>query len=250
MKLAGIDEAGRGPVIGPMVIAAVVVEESKLPQLEGLGVRDSKKLTPGRRERLFKEIIRRVDDYAIIIVSPEEIDSRGRTLNELEVEKFVQALNSLKVKPDVVYIDAADVKEKRFGEEIKAGLSFETEVIAEHKADEKFMPVSAASIIAKVTRDREIEKLKEEYGEIGSGYPSDPRTRTFLESYYREHGEFPPIVRRSWKTLRKIEEGLRVELTLKGTQKNLEEFLKPSDHPKEKNKSSGKSLPYETRHRD
>ncbi|NJE02919.1 ribonuclease HII [Thermococcus sp. MV11] len=229
-KLAGIDEAGRGPVIGPMVIAAVVLDEVNVPRLEELGVKDSKKLTPKRRERLFDEIVQLLDDYVILELWPGEIDSRGGTLNEFEVENFVKALNSLKVKPDVVYIDAADVKEARFGEDIRKGLDFEAEIIAEHKADDKFVPVSAASILAKVTRDRAIEKLKEEYGEVGSGYPSDPRTRAFLENYYREHGTFPPIVRRSWKTLKKIEEKLRVEMEAKKSKKkgqvSLDEFLK------------------------
>ncbi|WP_297093035.1 ribonuclease HII [Thermococcus sp.] len=227
-KLAGIDEAGRGPVIGPMVIAAVVVDEDNIPKLEELGVKDSKRLTPKRREKLFDEIIALLDDYVILELWPKEIDSRGGTLNEFEVENFVKALNSLKVKPDIVYIDAADVKEARFGEEIKAKLDFEAEIIAEHRADDKFVPVSAASILAKVTRDRAIDGLKEQYGEIGSGYPSDPRTRAFLESYYREHGEFPPIVRRSWKTLRKIEEKLKAEGKPKEKkgQRSLEEFLR------------------------
>ncbi|WP_088856545.1 ribonuclease HII [Thermococcus siculi] len=228
-KLAGIDEAGRGPVIGPMVIAAVVVDEKNVPKLEELGVKDSKRLTPRRRERLFDEIIRLLDDYAILELWPDEIDSREGTLNEFEVENFVKALNSLKVKPDVVYIDAADVKEERFGEDIRKGLDFGAEIVAEHKADDKFVPVSAASIIAKVTRDRAIEALKEEYGEIGSGYPSDPRTRAFLENYFREHGDFPPIVRRSWKTLKKIEEKLKAEVKperKKKGQTSLDAFLK------------------------
>ncbi|WP_297508756.1 ribonuclease HII [Thermococcus sp.] len=222
MKVAGIDEAGRGPVIGPMVIATAVFDESKLPELKALGVRDSKRLSPKRREKLFEEIVKLADDYVILILSPEEIDSRGETLNELEVEKFSEALNALKVKPDVVYIDSADVEEARFGERIKDRLGFDVKVVAEHKADDKFLPVSAASILAKVTRDRAIEELKKGYGEIGSGYPSDPRTRAFLESYYKQHGEFPPIVRRSWKTLRKIEEKLKKE---RRGQLTLEAFL-------------------------
>lgn len=185
-KLAGIDEAGRGLAIGLMVMAAIVIGEEKLGGLENLGVRDSKKLRPKRGERLFNGIIAYLDDYVIIELWPEEIDSRKVTLNEFEVENFVKALNSLKVKPDVVYIDAADVKEERFGEEISSRLDFKAEIIAEHRADDKFLPVSAASILAKVTRDRAIEKLKGEYGEIGSGYPSDPGTRVFLEGYYRE----------------------------------------------------------------
>lgn len=236
-KLAGIDEAGRGPVIGPMVIAAVVIDEEKLPLLSELGVKDSKKLTPKRRERLFDDIIKVVDDYAIIELWPEEIDSREGTLNEFEVENFVKALNSLKVKPDVVYIDAADVKEERFGDDIKKSLDFKAEIVAEHKADDKFLPVSAASILAKVTRDRAIERLKEEYGEIGSGYPSDPRTREFLERYYREYGEFPPIVRKTWKTLRKISEKFEgaSEKAKGDKQRTLEDFLKRKNAERKKN---------------
>lgn len=222
-KLAGIDEAGRGPVIGPMVISAVVIDEEKLRVLEELGVRDSKKLRPKRRERLFNDIIAYLDDYVIIELWPEEIDSRKVTLNEFEVENFVKALNSLKVKPDVVYVDAADVKEERFGEEISSRLDFKAELISKHGADDKFLPVSAASILAKVTRDRAIERLKEEYGEIGSGYPSDPRTRAFLEEYYREHGDFPPIVRRTWKTVNRIREKLEGEK--KRGQISIETFL-------------------------
>ncbi|WP_297498564.1 ribonuclease HII [Thermococcus sp.] len=222
MKVAGIDEAGRGPVIGPMVIATAVFDDSKLPELKALGVRDSKRLRAKRREKLFGKIVKLADDYVILTVSSEEIDSRWGTMNELEVEKFSEVLNGLKVKPDVVYIDSADVEEARFGEKIRKRLGFEVKVIAEHRADDKFLPVSAASILAKVERDRAIEELKKEYGEIGSGYPSDPRTRAFLESYYREHNAFPPIVRKSWKTLRKIEEKLKKE---RRGQLTLEAFL-------------------------
>jgi len=228
-KIAGIDEAGRGPAIGPMVVAAVVVDEKNLSKLRELGVRDSKRLTPKRRERLFNEIIKLLDDYVILELWPREIDSRKGTLNEFEVENFIKALNSLRIKPDVVYIDAADVKEERFGEDIRRGLNFNAEIVAEHKADDRFVPVSAASILAKVTRDRAIERLKEEYGEIGSGYPSDPKTRAFLEEYYRQHGDFPPIVRKTWKTLKKIGKklgaGAEPREDKKG-QTSLEEFLR------------------------
>ncbi len=222
-KLAGIDEAGRGPVIGPMVIAAVVLDEDKVESLEALGVKDSKKLTPKKREKLFDEIIEQLDDYVIIELWPEEIDSREASLNEFEVQNFAKALNSLKVKPDIVYIDAADVKEGRFGEAIAKLLKFKAEIVAEHRADDKFIPVSAASILAKVMRDKAIEKLKEEYGEIGSGYPSDPKTRNFLEKYYLEHGDFPPIVRRTWKTVEKIRK--KLEERKKKPQLTLDSFL-------------------------
>ena len=221
MKLGGIDEAGRGPVIGPLVIAAIVIDESKLDKLRELNVRDSKKLSPKRREKLFNELLKVLDDHVIVELWPDEIDNREGTLNDLEIAGFIRALNFLKVKPDVLYIDAADVKEERFGENIKRELKFSPKIISEHRADDKYLPVSAASILAKVTRDQAIERLKEKYGEIGSGYPSDPKTRRFLEEYYRENGEFPPIVRRTWKTLRKLEAELRER---KG-QKNIMDFL-------------------------
>ncbi|BAD84994.1 ribonuclease HII [Thermococcus kodakarensis KOD1] len=226
MKIAGIDEAGRGPVIGPMVIAAVVVDENSLPKLEELKVRDSKKLTPKRREKLFNEILGVLDDYVILELPPDVIGSREGTLNEFEVENFAKALNSLKVKPDVIYADAADVDEERFARELGERLNFEAEVVAKHKADDIFPVVSAASILAKVTRDRAVEKLKEEYGEIGSGYPSDPRTRAFLENYYREHGEFPPIVRKGWKTLKKIAEKVESEKKAEERQATLDRYFR------------------------
>lgn len=218
-RVAGADEAGRGPVIGPLVIAGVVVGEDKVQELVGMGVRDSKRLSPKKREELFGRIMKVAEDVSVLELWPEEINSWGGTLNELEVEGFVRTLNSLRVKPDVVYVDAADVNEERFGTEISKGLKFKAKVIAEHGADAKFPVVSAASIVAKVVRDRGIEKLREEYGEIGSGYPSDPKTRKFLEDYLREHGDFPPIVRRKWKTLGKIRR--KVE----GEQRSLYDFL-------------------------
>jgi len=110
MKLGGIDEAGRGPVVGPLVIAAVVIDELKIGELEALGVKDSKKLSPKRREELFGKIIELVDDYFILELSPEDIDKREGTMNDFEVENFAKVLNSLKIKPDLLYIDAADKK--------------------------------------------------------------------------------------------------------------------------------------------
>ncbi|MBP1910832.1 ribonuclease HII [Thermococcus stetteri] len=226
MKIAGIDEAGRGPVIGPMIIAAVVVDEKNLPKLEELKVRDSKKLAPQRREKLFDEILGVLDDYFILEAGPDIIGSREGTLNEFEVENFAKALNSLRIKPNVVYADAADVDEERFARELRNKLNFDAEVVARHKADDIFPVVSAASILAKVTRDRAIEKLREEYGEIGSGYPSDPRTRAFLEHYYRENGEFPPIVRKGWKTLKKIVEKIESEKKAKEAQATLDRYFR------------------------
>ncbi len=204
--IAGIDEAGRGPVIGPLVVATVVVEGDREEELKKAGVRDSKKLSPSRREKLFEDILRLAEEVKYSVVPPEVVGDPDTNLNATELEWFIKLLNSLSVRPSVVYADAADVNAERFGRSILRGLEYSAEVIAKHRADETYPVVSAASIVAKVVRDREIENLKEVYGDFGSGYPSDLRTREFLESYFKAHGSFPPIVRRSWKTLEKIRE--------------------------------------------
>ncbi|NPA75364.1 MAG: ribonuclease HII [Euryarchaeota archaeon] len=199
--VCGVDEAGRGPVIGPMVVAGVCANEEFLREI---GVRDSKRLTPGRRERLAELIKNEAERVVVRVVAPEEIDRmrESMTINELEVQVFSEVITELHA--EVVYVDAADVNEERFAEKIKARVPFEVEIISRHKADDIYPAVSAASIIAKVERDRLIEKIASEIGDFGSGYPADPRTTEFLLQYYREHGAMPPHVRMSWKSVKKI----------------------------------------------
>lgn len=198
--ICGVDEAGRGPVIGPLVVAGVCGEESKITSLR---VKDSKKLSPKRRERLAEEIKKVAAKIVVIKIEPEEIDAlrEKMTLNDIEVELFARVISQL--EGDRVYVDAADVNEDRFAEEIKKKLGRNVEIISEHKADSKYPIVSAASIIAKVERDRIIEDLKEELGEFGSGYPADERTKKFLEKYVKEHNELPPHTRHSWKSAKR-----------------------------------------------
>lgn len=208
--LCGADEAGRGPVIGPMVVAAVKVDKEDF--LREIGVRDSKKCTPQRRERLA-ELIKDRCEYEILIVPPEEIDSMREqmTINELEVEVFAKVLNRLCSDGCELYLDAADVNEERFGEEIGRKLSFRPKkIVAKHGGDDMYPVVSAASILAKVSRDHEIERIKEELGEIGSGYPADPITKEFLKNWVKEHGDLPPYTRRSWKTAKRALESAKM----------------------------------------
>lgn len=206
MAVAGIDEAGRGPVIGPLIVSGVSFEAEKLSELVRLGVKDSKKLSNKRREELFHEIVRVCTDYLVIKVEPWEIDrviGRGLKLNKFEARLFSEIINNL--KPKQVIIDLVDINERRFRREVEKYLVYVPEnILMEHKADEKYPIVSAASVIAKVIREREMDKIRREYGDIGSGYPSDPKTIEFLRRWYSERGEFPPIVRRSWKTLKRI----------------------------------------------
>jgi len=192
----------KGPVIGPMVFAGVNVENDDL--LKKLGVKDSKKHSPGRRKNLAEEI-KKIAEYEILIVTAEEIDEKRKTvtINDIEVEGFAEIIKRL--KPSIVYADAADVDEERFKNDILRKLDFEVEIISKHKADNIYPVVSAASIIAKTTRDNEIEKIKEEIGvDFGSGYPSDVRTITFIEGWVKEKGTLPPYTRKSWKTVRSM----------------------------------------------
>jgi len=209
MLVAGIDDAGRGAVIGPLVIAGVLVEEEKLPKLTQLGIKDSKLLSPHRRETLAIEIKRIAQKHSIIKLSPKEIDEvveKGRKLhklNRLEAQTMAKIIEML--KPDIAYVDASDVIEERFKEHILECLPFRVEIVSEHKADRKYPIVSAASIIAKVVRDREIAEIASKYGDFGSGYPSDPRTMNFLQQCLEEQGEYPNFVRKSWKPAKKTE---------------------------------------------
>ncbi|HZY93521.1 MAG TPA: ribonuclease HII [Candidatus Bathyarchaeia archaeon] len=208
MLVCGVDDAGRGPVIGPLVIAGVMVEESKIQKLKDIGVKDSKMLRPDARTRLSKEILEIVDDHHVIELAVEELDKvvhiapKLHRLNLLEAKAMARVIERL--KPRIAYVDASDTRPDRFRRNILDCLSFRPKLISEHKADINYPIVSAASILAKVNRDNRIQEIKQDYGEFGSGYVHDKRTIDFLYEYYLSHHDFPPIVRRSWITLRNI----------------------------------------------
>ena len=208
MLVAGVDEAGRGCVIGPLVIAGVLIKEERLPSLTRLGVKDSKLLSAKKRETLAVDIRRLAEKHVIVKLLPEEIDraveSRRKLhkLNRLEAKAMAKIIEML--KPDVTFVDAADVLEERFKQHIQEELPFKTKIVAEHKADKTYSVVSAASIIAKVERDRVIAAVISKYGDCGSGYLADPRTLGFLRHWLKEHKEYPDCVRKSWKPAKKV----------------------------------------------
>ena len=194
--IAGIDEAGRGPMIGPMVICGVLIDSKKLPELEQIGARDSKTLSHSRRLKLKVKIEQVATRIEIRSVSAADIDRlrKRTTLNEIEVAEFVSIAKAL--KPQKLYLDAVDVIAERFGEKIGnlSGLASKGAVIiSEHKADSKYPIVSAASIIAKVERDRVISEYHKKYGDFGSGYPSDSKTVDFVKNLVRNNKELPPV---------------------------------------------------------
>ncbi len=204
--ICGIDEAGRGPVLGPLILCGVCFTKSDLDYLNEIGAKDSKKLTPKKRKELAKLIKKNCHAYHIIVVSAQEIDQREEkriTLNRLEELKMAEIAN--KLKPNVLYLDAADVNEERFGESIGKLLDYDIkEIVSKHRADDLFPIVSAASIIAKDKRDAIIKELSQKYGDLGSGYPSDERTTSFLRNWIKKNKKAPPFCRKSWETTKKM----------------------------------------------
>jgi len=196
MRVLGIDEAGKGPVIGPMVVCGVMCEEGKVEMLREVGVRDSKRLNPSERERLV-DVIRKLCSVHVVKVPPDVIDKSN--VNELLRECYASIIRRL--DPDVVYVDSPDVKPERLRRYLESLTG--KRVVSSHKADERYTIVAAASIVAKVERDREIERLKRVYGDFGSGYAGDPKTIDFLKRCIKE-GRIPPIVRKKWRTVSRL----------------------------------------------
>ena len=208
MLVAGIDEAGRGCVIGPLVIAGLLVKEENLLTLANLGVKDSKLLSASKRETLAPEILLIAEKHVFMKLSPQQIDRVVKSqrklhkLNRLEADTMGQIVSIL--EPDIAYVDAADVLEKRFGRHILEASAFKAQIVSKHKADNTYPIVSAASILAKVERDSDVAKLRTEYGDFGTGYLTDPKSRQFLVSWLKEHREYPECVRKSWKPAKEV----------------------------------------------
>lgn len=202
MTLVGIDEAGKGPCIGPMVVAGVSIEPDDEKVLAAMGVKDSKLLSVEEREKLYDLIKKMVKSYHIEIVQPQEIDealySPSENLLTLETKKMGNIIRAL--EPKKVILDCPSTNIKNFTVRLQKLIPDGIETYAAFKADEEHPVVGAASILAKVVRDREIEKLKEEFQvEFGSGYASDPRTKIFIEEHWNNE-LYAPIFRKSWET--------------------------------------------------
>jgi len=197
-----------------MVIAGVRILSDG--DLSSIPVKDSKLLSLTERERL-SVLIRKRCKIATVVIDAGEIDAirQKMTMNSCVARAHADVIRQL--APAVAYVDACDVNPLRYAETVKSHLDCPCEVVSEHHADLTYPVVSAASIIAKVTRDRAIVKLAKKYGTIGSGYPSDPITVTYLSSYIDEHGCPPPIARKSWKTV--------ISMLAKKKQSNLAKFF-------------------------
>jgi ribonuclease HII len=213
-SLIGVDEAGRGPVLGPLVVVGVRTRDDG--PLREIGVRDSKKCTPELRERLGPQIRRFCEHVVVRTIPAERIDSvrAVMTLNELEAEVFADVIRGLLTSKFPagrtpgsirVYVDAADANAQAFKENVLRHLGVRVDLISEHKADDTYPVVSAASILAKLIRDEEMGRISKEVGrDVGSGYPSDPVTMAYIERTIRENGVLPPHTRKSWETVQRF----------------------------------------------
>jgi ribonuclease HII len=204
MIVAGVDEAGRGSILGPMVVAGIKIHKSKLKHLHLMGVKDSKKLAPRTREKLYRKILRIVDGYYVCKVTPRKIDRFVcmKKLNALEANTMAVIIN--KLKPQEAFVDSCDVSPERFRVAVMSTLTCAVRIDSSHHADSNNIAVSAASIVAKVNRDREIARIRKRIGNIGSGYPSDKRTMRFVRTWVRTHGNAPKFARSSWRPLREL----------------------------------------------
>lgn len=214
--ILGIDEAGRGSVIGPLVVAGVMVDEDGEEELKRMGVKDSKLLTPQQREKLYPLIKGVAKDVAVMRVSAREIDERRKrkNLNLIEAEEMAEIIRLLKA--DTAYVDAPQVSTDKFRDILLQMAKNHTKIVAENYADKKFPACSAASIIAKVERDRDVEEIKKIVGfDFGVGYSHDSRSIQFVKDSLKNKTNLEWI-RHSWVTV--------LELKGKQKQKALKEF--------------------------
>jgi len=209
-KVIGIDDAGRGPVIGPMALAGVLIDDEDLDTLKEWGVRDSKTLT--RRKRLIiQEGIKQDFDYHVELAYPHEIDTTYN-LNTLEAIKTAMVVNALTAdlqEPVKVIIDCPSVNIRAWTKEILGMIKRQdiVSVVCEHKADRNHMVVAAASIMAKEAREAELDELRKQLGvDFGSGYPADPVTKEFIREHF-DNPAYSDIIRSSWATVKALFKG-------------------------------------------
>jgi ribonuclease HII len=204
-----------------MVIAGVTIEKNREKKLKSIGVKDSKELSPERREELAQLIEKLAKNILVLRVQPCKIDSyraKGINLDKIEAMKMAQIIDMSGA--DLVYVDSLEQNVKKFEELIRSFLENKNvELVVENYLDERIPVVSAASIIAKTERDAAIEEIKRKVNyDFGVGYSHDPRTIEFLKKLVKEtKGNLPPYVRKSWVTV----ELLRKE----AQQKKIRDFI-------------------------
>jgi ribonuclease HII len=208
MLIGGVDEAGRGSILGPLVVAGVSVRQSRLAKLREMGVRDSKLLTPQARAGLVEGIKSVAESFYVYAIDIAEIDDSVllKGLNRLEAKAMAHVIG--RIGADEVFVDCCDTNPDRYRDHIASHLAKSPKIHSMHHADRHNIAVSAASILAKVERDCEIQKLRRRHRNIGSGYPSDEKTMLFIRNWVARKKCAPVFARKSWKPMKLLLEEL------------------------------------------
>ena len=192
-------------MLGPIIVAGVCVTKKSIPEMVEKGIKDSKLLSPKKRQVLFGHVVSVAESICVCRINIEEIDFHvfRNNLNLLEAEAMAITIRNM--KSDKTYVDSCDVNPSRYQRTIKSFLKQNnTKLVSLHHADRLSVVVSGASIIAKVIRDSEISKIRIKYGDVGSGYPSDKKTIKFVKEWFRQKNQIPPFARKSWKPAQMI----------------------------------------------
>ncbi len=195
-------------MLGPLVICLATIEKEKEEELRKIGVKDSKLLTPKKREHLYGKMTSLCREFVVMKTTANSLNEemKKHSLNEIEAMELGKALSLLKTPPEVVYIDSPDTVANRFCTRIRKYHLGDEQLICEHKADFNYPICSAASIIAKVERDAVIEEIKKELCcNFGSGYSSDDRTIDFLKKNFHRP-EIHKYIRKEWETIDKLKQ--------------------------------------------
>jgi len=220
--IAGVDDATKCPCIGSIFVSGVVADTKTLSRWKKLGVKDSKLIAPKKRFKLAQIIKDTAYSFSIQEITPVMIDDKSMNLNDWEMLVVLNIIQELKKNSSftTAYIDNWEVTEQRFKERYKTvtaptlqpyllskNLTIDSKTLhsvefkAEHRADEHYTIVGAASILSKTSSDEQYEKYKKQYGNFGSGSPADPQTRLFV--FNHRHNP-PPIIRTSWNTYKTL----------------------------------------------
>lgn len=205
---SGVDEAGRGCVLGPLVLAICTLNKEQEAYFKKLGVKDSKLIPKNKRDFFFKEVKHNSLEHKIIIIPAEELNvlMNRYSLNEIEAQKTAELVSSLKNIPKNLILDCPDTNTEKYKKRMISNFNIvkykhSFNIVSEHKADLNHISVSCASVLAKVVRDKCLQELT---GSDISGYSSDPKTIDFLKKYILEHKEIPSYARDKWKTIENI----------------------------------------------
>jgi ribonuclease HII len=206
VRVLGIDEAGRGCVLGDLVVAGFVTETDDEEALRNAGAADSKTLAPLARQQA-RTLLRALGTVKLRRIAAPQIDEQN--LNRLEEDAIVSLVRTF--RPDAVRLDALGnpamlpALQQRLDARLPRKLRPRWTI--EPRADATFAVVGAASIFAKTHRDEALDRIRSRWGDLGSGYPSDPKTRAWLRSWARTGAPWPSFVRTRWATVRALAQG-------------------------------------------